>query len=82
MAVDGINIVVCFSKEHFDYAYDRFYFKEDKLIEPNMACEFIEQSIYGDINSEKLNNQRINELNTMDMMQNANIFYHQEIIIE
>ena len=47
-----------------------------------MACEFIEQSIYGDINSEKLNNQRINELNTMDMMQNANIFYHQEIIIE
>lgn len=40
--VDGINIIVCFKKDHFNYAYDRFYFMEDKIIEPSMACQFIE----------------------------------------
>lgn len=40
--VGGLKIAVCFSKEDFNYAYDRFYFMEQKLIEPSIACKFIE----------------------------------------
>ena len=41
-----------------------------------------EGASFGKITADKLNDQRIKELNMMDMMSNSSIFNHQEIVLE
>ena len=80
--VDGVKISLNLNEEDYDNAYEKMYLREKNIVKPDQTFGWIERCIYGDITSEGLNDQRIKELNSMDMMANSSIFFNREIVIE
>ena len=56
--------------------------EKTEFIEPKHATNFIETAIYGKITKTMLDDERVRELNAMDMMQNQSIIHHPESIME
>lgn len=55
---------------------------QKKVVEPKDATGWLEKNVYGHITPDQLNDDRIEELNSMDYMQNSSIFYNPESILE
>ena len=74
--VQGVIIKVAFGQEDFDAI------KKGEVVSENMATGWIKRCIVGSISKLDLDNERMKETNSLDMMQNSSIVYHTESILE
>lgn len=80
--IDGVKIAIQLTEKDYDHAYQQVYLHQRDIIGPDDAYDWTKRCIYGDISPEQLTEERINELNEMDMMQNTSIICNPEIVIE
>ena len=76
MNIDAIQLKISLTKTGFDMLNER------KPITDKGAGQWIKDNIVGRITKKNLDDERARETNTLDMMQNSNIIYHPESIIE
>jgi hypothetical protein len=74
--VQGVIIKVAFGQEDFDAI------KKGEVVSEKMATGWIKRCIVGSISKLDLDNERMKETNSLDMMQNSSIVYHTESILE
>ena len=68
---------------------DFYDFKEKLIVETvedfvprDQAYAWVDKNVLGGINKELLDQQRLQEINQLDMMQNTSIVYHTESLLE
>jgi bifunctional DNA-binding transcriptional regulator/antitoxin component of YhaV-PrlF toxin-antitoxin module len=74
--VENVSIKVCISlKDYTNIA-------EKKMVSEDEATAWITRCLVGNIRKGDLDDERMNETNSLDMMQNSSIIYHTESILE
>lgn len=66
--LEGIRLAMTLQEKDFDKAYRQTYFKQKNIVMPEEAEAWIFNNVYGNITPDALNDQRVHELNHMDMM--------------
>lgn len=72
----GVVLKICMPPNYFK---DLRSLKE---VKPNDAINWVKKCIVGNIRKHELDNERMRETNSLDMMQNSSIIYHTESILE
>ena len=80
--VNNFLIVIKFEVKDFEKLYERAFLKRSDLVEKNEGTDWLFRNLVGKITKVDLDVRRSNSLNSLDMMQNSNIFYHPESINE
>lgn len=80
--VEGINLAVKLNKDDFENIFDKKYFREINYVSMDEAPDWIKRCIVGGITKEELDQQRKEEVCSLDMMQNQSIIYHPESILQ
>ena len=62
--------------------FENVWAQKDKYVGDEKACKFIQKQVVGNILKDELVEQRVKEVNGLDMMQNTTIIHHIESIIE
>mmetsp|Transcript_39558 Transcript_39558/g.60445 ORF Transcript_39558/g.60445 Transcript_39558/m.60445 type:complete len:423 (-) Transcript_39558:1026-2294(-) len=74
--VEGVPVKVLLSKDHFQKLVAK------KHVEEQHSKEWVKQCVVGKISKAELDDERMKETNSLDMMQNSSIIYHTESILE
>ena len=74
--VENVSIKVCLSQKDYNDI------KNGNKIAVEDATEWLRRSLVGNIKKGDLDDERMNETNSLDMMQNSSIIYHTESILE
>ena len=74
--LEGIKLALTLKEEDYDRAYKQTYLHQKNIVMPQDSEKWFFDNVYGNITPDKLNDQRVHELNHMDMMQNSSIFYN------
>ena len=84
ISLEGLLLKVKLDNESFQRIYRRILRKgnSQNILKPAEATEWIETFVLGNITKKDLDNQRIAELNSTDLMENSKIIYHVESILE
>lgn len=76
--VQGVMIKLCLPKEDFDKIYNNRRYE----VPQEESIAWIKRCVVGNISKKELDNERMKETNSLDMMQNSSIVYHTESILE
>lgn len=76
------KIFIKLKPNSFKRIWEKRLENEKNYIEPIKAIRFIEENTVGGITKGELDDERIKEINGLDMMQNSSIVHHPESIIE
>ena len=74
--VENVSIKVCLSQKDFNDI------KGGKKVPVDDATDWLRRSLVGNIKKGDLDDERMSETNSLDMMQNSSIIYHTESILE
>jgi len=80
--MDGIMIKIKLDGNDWDYAYNRAYLRHPHVIESNDGTDWIQKCVYGQILPNELEDMRVKEINSLDMLSNTQMLNHSEVIIE
>ena len=80
--VIGADIQIKLSEEDCNQLYQKWYLKEYPYIKQENATEWLNTRLIGKITKFKLDQQRVLEINNSDFLQNTNIIYHTESLLE
>jgi len=78
---DGVRLKILLNEEDYDKLYERVFHRQEYMTVDEVAS-WVQRCIVGDITKEDLDKQRLRELNSLDMMQNFNIIYNNDVLIE
>ena len=74
--VENVSIKVILSQKDYNDL------KSNKKVHQDDATGWIKRCLVGNIKKGDLDDERMNETNSLDMMQNSSIIYHTESILE
>mmetsp|Transcript_8499 Transcript_8499/g.14296 ORF Transcript_8499/g.14296 Transcript_8499/m.14296 type:complete len:728 (+) Transcript_8499:520-2703(+) len=74
--VEGVPLKISLDQSHIDAI------REKKAIVDLNSTEWVQECLVGHITKDELDEERIKETNSLDMMQNSSIIYHTESILE
>lgn len=81
--VEGIKMKIKLKPDDFNDLKEKMIVEtKEGFIPKERALEWIEDTIVGGINKDLLDQQRLKEINQLDLMQNTSIIYHTESILE
>ena len=80
--VEGQRFYIKLSEEDCNSFFVKWYLHDHQYVEPSESIVWIHKSIVGNITKEMLDNERIKEQSSNDLMQNTSIIHHIESILE
>jgi len=75
--VEGVMLKICLPKEEFDKLIEN-----DMEVDPEQSINWVRKCVVGRITKNELDDERVIETNSLDIMQNSSIIYHMESVIE
>lgn len=75
--VEGVRLKICLQKSHFDQIV-----QHEMEVQPENSYRWIRECVVGRITKFELDEERAEESNSLDFMQNFNIAYHMDSLIE
>ena len=76
------KVFIKLTKSDFEMLWNKKMQGMTDFIEPKKAIAFIERINTAKITKDELDDERVYEINGLDMMQNQSIIYHSESIME
>lgn len=76
------TLYIKLDKKTFNKVWKRRLQKEWEIIDKSKSLTFLKNCVVGKITKEDLDDERVREINKMDMMSNSSIIWHQESINE
>lgn len=80
--LEGVFIKIKLSNDEFERLYLKKLHSETQFIKPEEASSWVNKFIVGKFTKDILDNQRVKEINSMDMMQTQSIVYNIESLTE
>ena len=74
--VQGISLKICLTQDYFDSI------KAGEIIFQDDSQKWLQEVVVGNIQKLELDTERMVETNSLDLMQNTNVIYHPESVIE
>ena len=80
--LEGVKLRVNLTEADYEEARDGALMQDSVIVTPERAAAWMRRNIPGNITKEELDYARFREIQSLDMMQNSSIFYHQETVLE
>ena len=75
--VEGVALKVCFPAADF-----KKLVKDGMEVDVDKSIEFVNRCVVGRITKAECDDERVEETNSLDIMQNSSIIYHMESVLE
>jgi len=75
--VEGVMLKICLPRDEFEKLL-----ANDMEVDPAESIDWVKKCVVGRITKVDLDNERVEETNSLDIMQNSSIIYHMESVVE